>query len=142
MGKDTKREGSHTYSILTGKDKRCFVSGRREGLNKHHIYHGTGLRKISDRYGFWCYLWEPLHLAGLGGLHAHPNSGLDLQLKQMCQRKFEETHSREEFMAIIGRNYLHSDYAAEGGYVPDDEAGEGFYLLDTSRMIDERWEEE
>ena len=139
MGKDLRKEGSHTYSILTGKDKRCFETGRREGLNKHHIYHGTGLRQVSDRYGFWCYLWEPLHLAGLGGRHAHPNSGLDLQLKQICQRKFEETHSREEFMAIIGRNYL----IEEETDAQRQNCGEsGFYLIDTSDVIDEGWEEE
>ena len=36
----------------------------------------------------------------------HFNKKLDLKLKQDCQRKFEETHSREEFLEIIGRNYL------------------------------------
>jgi hypothetical protein len=29
-----------------------------------------------------------------------------LMLKRHCQMKFEETHSREEFMSLIGRNYL------------------------------------
>ena len=36
----------------------------------------------------------------------HFNKDVDLEVKQECQRKFEETHSREEFMEIIGRNYL------------------------------------
>lgn len=98
--------GSHSNSILTGKEKRCYLTGRTEGLDKHHIFHGTGMRKISDKHGFWVYIWHPMHIAGMGGLHAHPNKGFDLMLKQECQRRFEEEHSREEFMAIIGRNYL------------------------------------
>ena len=36
----------------------------------------------------------------------HFNSELDLHLKQECQRKFEETHTREEFIALIGQNFL------------------------------------
>ena len=36
----------------------------------------------------------------------HQDRQTDLLLKRECQRKFEETHSREEFMKIIGRNYL------------------------------------
>lgn len=116
------KSGSHSYSILTGKAKRCFVTGKEAGLDKHHIYHGTGLRAISDKHGFWCYLWQPLHIAGLGGLHAHPNSGLDMELKKACQRKFEQTHTREEFIAIIGRNYLDEEETEE---VPQD----GFYLI-------------
>ena len=29
-----------------------------------------------------------------------------MMLKRHCQMKYEETHSREEFMALIGKNYL------------------------------------
>lgn len=36
----------------------------------------------------------------------HFNHDLDLRLKRECQSKFEETHSRDEFMKIIGKNYL------------------------------------
>lgn len=70
-----QRKGSHSWSILTGKERRCFVTGRTSCLQKHHIFHGNGKRKISDRHGFWCYLVPEVHLAELGGLHAYPESG-------------------------------------------------------------------
>lgn len=38
-------KGSHTSSILTGKDKRCYLTGETRGLEKHHIYFGTGSGK-------------------------------------------------------------------------------------------------
>lgn len=95
-----------TTSILQGKAKECYVTGEVEDLHKHHIFYGEGMRDISDRHGFWVYLADRVHIAGLGGLHAHPGKGLDLELKQACQRKFEENHSRQEWMDIIGRNYL------------------------------------
>lgn len=40
------------------------------------------------------------------GVHGRDGRELDLRLKRECQAKFEETHSREEFMKIFGRNYL------------------------------------
>ena len=105
----TEKKGSHTWSILTGKDKRCFVTGRENGLQKHHIFHGSGKREISDRNGFWCYLVPEKHLAGLGGLHANPGNGLDRALKCICQREYEKTHTREEFIDLIGKNYIMLD---------------------------------
>jgi len=36
----------------------------------------------------------------------HNNSENNLKLKQKCQRKYEKLHSHDEFMAIIGKNYL------------------------------------
>lgn len=142
-------KGSHSNSILTGKAKYCYVTGRTEGLDKHHIYHGTGLRDISDKHGFWVYLWQPLHLAGMGGLHKFPNKGLDLELKQACQRRFEETRivqstqppakaaaqAREEFMEIIGKNYLDSEEEWEAP-AEKDKGADGFFLLE------DFWEDE
>lgn len=106
---ETEKKGSHTWSILTGKDKRCFVTGRENGLQKHHIYHGSGKREISDKNGFWCYLVPEKHLAGLGGLHANPGNGLDRALKCICQREYEKTHTKEEFIRLIGKNYIMLD---------------------------------
>ena len=105
----TEKKGSHTWSILTGKDKRCFVTGRENGLQKHHIFHGSGKREVSDKNGFWCYLVPEKHLAGLGGLHANPGNGLDRALKCICQREYEKTHTREEFIRLIGKNYIMLD---------------------------------
>ena len=36
----------------------------------------------------------------------HNDAKLDLEIKQMAQREFEKTHTREEFMKIFGKNYL------------------------------------
>ncbi len=48
-------KGSHTSSILTGKDKRCYLTGETRGLEKHHIYFGAGLAAdfgTSTDFGF------------------------------------------------------------------------------------------
>ena len=36
----------------------------------------------------------------------HFNKALDREVKQIAQREFEDTYSREEFMRIFGKNYL------------------------------------
>ena len=45
----------------------------------------------------------------MGGLHANPGNGLDRALKCICQREYEKTHTREEFIDLIGKNYIMLD---------------------------------
>lgn len=92
-------------SIMQDEEK-CYITGETRDttvLHKHHIYGGAN-RRISEREGFFIYLKPELHNMSNHGIHF--NKDWDLELKRACQRKYEETHSREEFMALIGRNYL------------------------------------
>lgn len=91
-------------SILQS-EKKCFFSNSTTGLDKHHIYFGAN-RKVSDENGFWIWLRHDLHIAGSSFRTPHNDRNLDLQLKELCQRIYEESHTREEFIALIGRNYL------------------------------------
>lgn len=110
---DEKRIGSHSVSVLQGKRKVCYVSGQKTDLQKHHIFHGEGRREVSDRHGFWVYLQAKYHSAALGGLHAHPNSGLDLQLKRLCQREYEKVYGAEAFFEIFNEDFIpFKEYAA------------------------------
>lgn len=103
---DEKRIGSHSVSVLQGKQKVCYVSGQKTDLQKHHIFHGEGRREVSDRHGFWVYLQAKYHSAALGGLHAYPNSGLDLQLKRLCQREYEKVYGAEAFFEIFHEDFI------------------------------------
>lgn len=84
-------------------EKKCYVTELTSGLHKHHIY-GAANRKISEANGFWVWLIPEYHDMSDKGVHF--NKEFDSLLKQECQAKFEETHSREEFMDLIGRSYL------------------------------------
>lgn len=90
-------------SILQSQ-KECFVTHATEGLHKHHIYPGWGTRQICEREGFYIWLIPRLHNMSDEGIHF--NKGFDLYVKRECQKKYEETHTREEFMKLIGKNYL------------------------------------
>ena len=89
-------------------EKVCFLTGSTEELDKHHIYFGPN-RKISEKHGFWVWLRHDMHIAGSQNKTPHNCRYVDLYLKEKCQRKYEETHSREEFIALIGRSYLYED---------------------------------
>ena len=83
--------------------KECYVTGDTNNLHEHHIY-GGGNRKTSEKYGFKVWLRADWHNMSDYGVHFNPD--LDLHLKRICQQKFEETHTRAEFMALIGMNFL------------------------------------
>lgn len=87
-------------------DKECYITGRRDNLHKHHIYFGNPLRRISDDNGFWVWLTGVAHNQSDYGVHGKYGRNLDLELKIACQKKYEETHTRQEFMALIGKNYI------------------------------------
>ena len=84
-------------------EKKCYITGNTENLHEHHIYAGAN-RQISEKNGFKVWLRADWHNMSDYGVHF--NRELDLMLKRECQQKFEETHSREEFISLIGRNYL------------------------------------
>jgi len=88
-------------SILQPDEHICYISGACFNLDKHHIYHGSANRKLAERYGCWCWLRHDIHMK----LHDEDKT-LDRKLQEECQRKFEETHTREEFRKIFGKSYL------------------------------------
>ncbi|HCC35128.1 MAG TPA: hypothetical protein DEQ02_05635 [Ruminococcaceae bacterium] len=84
-------------------EKVCYFSDRTDNLEMHHIFPGPN-RKHSEKYGLKVYLTHDLHNEPPDGVHF--NRARSDALKRAAQKKFEETHTREEFMKIFGRNYV------------------------------------
>lgn len=91
-----------TASIMQ-TEKKCYVSGSKHNLDCHHqhVMGGTANRKISDKYGIWCWLRHDIHM----DLHDR-NKDLEIRLKQDAQRAFEKIYSREKWMSLFYKNYL------------------------------------
>jgi Zn-finger protein len=89
-------------SILADEN-RCYFCGKTVGLEIHHVLAGTANRRISDRIGAWVYLCRECH-TGKHGAQYDPVK--NRQLKQDAQFAFERTHTRAEWMKLIGKNYL------------------------------------
>lgn len=90
------------FSILNNLD-RCYFCGRPTQAI-HEVYFGKN-RQISIHNGFCVGLCAWHH--NLGGRDSvHENRQMDLKLKRIYQREYEKTHTREEFIRLIGRSYL------------------------------------
>lgn len=68
----------------------------------HEVFDGNGRRQLSIKYGMQVKLCIPCHK----DIQEHPLQGRDLELKKEFQGKFEETHSRDEFIRVFGKSYL------------------------------------
>lgn len=105
-----KRKKKHKASILHDKDGTCYLCmelnhDRRRYLcvHEHHIY-GGALRPVSEAEGFKVYLCLAHHIDGPEAVHN--NQGNMRFLQRECQRKYEETHTRQQFMSLINKNYM------------------------------------
>lgn len=91
-------------SILQ-QNEQCFLCGVKGILETHHIFFGNPGRQISEKNGFKVRLCPSCHR--LAPCSPHQCRETDLELKKACQRAYEEQgHSREEFINLVGRNYL------------------------------------
>lgn len=98
---------------LLQNEKACYITGRTDGLHKHHIFKGAN-RKISEEQGFYVWLVPEFHNMSKEGVHF--NHAFDLTLKRLCQFAYEvrlvlgqgisQDKARDRFIKIIGRNYL------------------------------------
>ena len=94
--------------IREDRREECFMCKQWTPTEVHHIYFGNKNRKISDKNGFIVHLCHDCH-RGNYGVHGKDGYLMDIYLKKTCQLVYEETHTREEFMKLIGRNYLEED---------------------------------
>lgn len=110
--RDKKHRKIHPPSIIQPQDGGCYLCEKLHGdyspkkIEEHHVYFGPGLREISERWGFKVYLCRKHHVHAGGPEAVHRNHETCLLVQQDVQRAFERTHSRQQFMEIIGRNYL------------------------------------
>lgn len=101
-----KRRKRHKASIIQPKDGRCYLCMMLRGdnaykpwLHEHHIFGGPR-RKKSEAEGLKVYLCPEHHEL------IHHSNILSLSLKRTAQAEYEKTHTRQEFMNLMGKNYL------------------------------------
>lgn len=101
------------------KEKKCYISGRTDGLHEHHLIGGTGGRPLSEKYGLKIYLHHSIHSFVH---HDSKGSKLNLALHCLAQEHFEKQHTREEFIQTFRKSFIdtyeykyHDDYHKEIG---------------------------
>lgn len=92
-------------SILQ-KHKYCLICQTEQNLHLHHVFYGTGRRKISDKYGLTVWLCANHH--NMSDYGVHTCTEVDKKVKQWAQKKAMKHYawSREDFIKIVGKNYL------------------------------------
>ena len=90
------------FSIMPKND--LYSIKRETGLVRHEVFYGTGKRELSIKYGLVIFLTPKMHNMSNQGIHF--DRKFDLKVKKIAQAKFEETHTREEFINIFGKSYL------------------------------------
>lgn len=88
--------------IVTADWEHCFICGASGYLEEHHVFFGTGNRKLSEKYGMKVPLCPYCHRGTKG---VHHNRKLDIYIKQLAQIEFEKNYSFEKFMKVFGKNY-------------------------------------
>ena len=86
------------YSILTNNLQKCYLCPNKKD-DIHEIYAGSK-RIISIKNGFCIPLCRKCHD------EIQNNEKEMLKLKKECQKKYEKSHSKEDFMKKVGKNYL------------------------------------
>lgn len=69
-------------------------------LTTHHVYHGRKFKQLSDKYGFVITLCSGCHKK------LHSSRVIDKHVQQTMQRAYERTHTRDEFIGMMGRSWL------------------------------------
>ena len=86
------------YSILTNDLEHCYICGK-PFVDIHEIYGGAN-RQVSMKNGFCIPLCREHHR------EITDKPSMALSLKQECQKEYEKTHTRTDFIELIKRNYL------------------------------------
>ena len=99
--KELDRNG-YAPSIFPTDSGRCFLCNNQTETIRHECFYGIANRKNSKRLGVWVNICPSCHKI----VHLYPNVGLDAYLKRNAQWRFEQSHTRKEFMETFGRNWL------------------------------------
>lgn len=86
------------FSILTDDLEHCVICNKpKEHL--HEVFPGAfRQRSMKERM--------VMPLCAFHHTQIHKDTELSLYWKQSCQKLFEKSHTRDEFIKIFGRNYL------------------------------------
>lgn len=93
-------------SIMSTEKNRCFLCGRTGQMEKHHVFEGSGRRRLSEKYGLWVYLCHGCHNEPPDGVHH--NAVKDRLLKAMVQIRAMHVYqwTVDRFRELFRKSYI------------------------------------
>lgn len=98
QGDNPMSQSKYAPSLFDTEDGHCYICGRYDLTARHEIFRGTN-RQNSKRTGLWINVCDICHR----NLHKRDN---ELEMCRRGQRRYERTHTRDEFIQIFGKDYL------------------------------------
>ena len=86
---------NNRFSIITNNLDKCYICKKAKKEDLHEVFGGRN-RQTSMKYGLVIPVCRK----------CHQDKTILKWLKKFVQLKFEETHTREEFIKIFGKSYL------------------------------------
>lgn len=84
----------------------CFICKRGGVMEFHHILNGA-YKGVAEKIGAWVWLCPKCHRKVHNYKRTDKRSLYDPQwLKLLCQEVYELNHTRDEWMALVHKNYL------------------------------------
>ena len=90
---------SKRFSILNQPLTKCAECGLKNGIELNEVFEGAK-RSVSMKHGFVVPLCKKCHE------RFHNDRSFALKYKRLYQAKYEESHSRADFINLIHHNYL------------------------------------
>lgn len=87
---------------IISNHKVCLICGKTTDIHRHHIFFNA--RKKCDEWGCWCYLCSSHH--NMSKYSVHHNRSIDLSIKVLCQKKFEELWGHDKFMELFHKDFI------------------------------------
>lgn len=98
-------------SIIQADKEHCFMCGKNAhadyfGIEEHHVFSGTGIRPLSEKYGLKVYLCHHCHNEPPNGVHH--NRERRLLLQKVVQKRAMKYYgwTTEQFIEIFRKNYI------------------------------------
>ena len=95
-------------SIMATDKHRCYLADEHcgGGIELHHVYGGTGRRKISDKYGLTVYLCHNHHNEPPYGVHFNREAREALQAECQIRAMYKHGWTVDDFRQKIGKSYI------------------------------------
>lgn len=89
----------YRFSIIGLDKEKCSYCGSYRGIEVNEVFEGKN-RQVSIKNGFCISLCHECHE------RFHNDRKFNLYFKRLFQTEYEKTHTRKEFIELIGKNYL------------------------------------
>lgn len=94
-------------SIMATVRGVCFLCGDQCPTEKHHVYEGSGRRKLSEKYGLWVWLCHNCHNEPPNGVHFNHEKDLALKARIQIRAMYVYGWTVEQFRKLFRKSYLH-----------------------------------